>query len=218
MEKSKIQETIQKSFEQECRGYAFYLGAYHLLLEQIECCEDEMSSLQGEITTFENVSRLEDYFNSDEFERIKEKLKITDEILPHKVAEFTKNNKINIEEADLKIKELEEQRRELYYLLINKKDTLERIKNNLLNILSYVSEQDMKIFIPEDVAKVAYKVLVSYYMDTMHFDGERNILIIEKSFLPEKFVKAYMAGTSGDEADEALKWFEEEAKKINWFE
>ena len=45
-----------------------------------------------------------------------------------------------------------------------------------------------------------------------------DILIIEKSFLPEEFLKAYMAGTSGDEADEALKWFEEEAKKIKWFE
>ncbi len=218
MEKSKIQETIQNSFEQECRGYAFYLEAYNLILAQIECCEDEMLSLQEEVATFDSVSKLEDYFNSKKFERIKEKLKISDEILPDKVAEFTKNNKINMEEADLKIKKLDKQEKELCYLLKNKKDTLERIKNNLLNILSYISEQNMKIFVPEDVAKVAYKVLVSYYMDTMHFDGERNILIIEKSFLPEDFLKAYMAGTSGDEADEALKWFEEKAKKIKWFE
>ena len=75
MKKEQIQETIQKSFEQECRGYVLYAEAYNLMQAQIESFEEEIKALEDREEAIENVSKLKDLLNVTDFKRLNENSK-----------------------------------------------------------------------------------------------------------------------------------------------
>ena len=74
MKKEQIQETIQKSFEQECRGYAFYTEAYNLMQAQLGDIEDEIEDSEKNKETRIKVEKLKAFLNSKERTEIEEKL------------------------------------------------------------------------------------------------------------------------------------------------
>lgn len=98
-------------------------------------------------------------------------------------------------------------------LRIDHNEVLKSMWTRIRYIISFVDDNDMKLVVKEDITDVAYKAFVDYYKYTSNFDTYRNIIDIENSTLPEKFVDAYL---EQEETDQALEWFEKEAKKINF--
>ena len=218
MKKEQIQETIQKSFEQECRGYAFYTEAYNLMQAQLEDIEDEIEDSEKNKETIIKVEKLKAFLNSKERTEIEEKLqcKITDEF-KKAVLEFLDNGTRSFEEMEQSLEKLYKQEKELRNLRDDKKIALRRIRTNIIRIISYVAEYDMKLVVTKEISDVAYKAFVEYYKDTSNFMHNKHIIDIENSNLPEEFMKAYLsAGYNMIEMKQALEWFEQEAKKINF--
>lgn len=214
MEKKQIQETIQQSFYRECQAYDFYLKGIKLLKEQIKRIEEEQNRLVEREETIKQIAEMKNFLSSEEFEKIKTLIKLSDEEsdrLKKAVTSFTEKNK---HEEGTYIEKLEKQIQGLSRLRNNKRAILRQIKSNILQIISYVSENDMELIVSNEIAETAYKAFVYYYRETYHFEKERNIINTQKSNLPIEFLKAYLA--QGEKEEKALAWFEEEARKINF--
>lgn len=214
MKKEQIQEAIQKSFEQECRGYAFYAKAYNLMQAQIENFESEITTLEEKKETIEKALELKKLLSSKEFNKVKEKLKSvnTDDFIKE-VSDFLDTSNSDTKQIPLSLKELYEQERKLINLRKDKQEILCKIRTSIHYIFDYVAENGMKLVVTRGISDVAYKAFVKYYMSTTNFDHKRNIIDMENSSLPARFVKAYSEKV---ELNQALEWFEKEAKKIKF--
>lgn len=221
MEKSKIQKIIQKYFEQECREYIFSLETYHLLVVQAQSLEDEISSLEDKKETIEDILKMNEFLASEKFEKIKKELKEPDmNSLMNAITDFVKDGGKNLTRIQSSIEKTSEKAQEIDSLIISKQRILRSIKENILLIISYVSENDMELVIPKEISEVAYKAFVEYYKYDNHFYKERNIIDISNSELPKDFINAYNAkvqdGYDKREEEIALKWFQDEAEKVEW--
>ncbi len=221
MKKEQIQETIQKLFEQECRGYALYAEAYNLLQAQIESIECEISTLEEKKEAVVTASELKDLLSSEKFNKLKEKFKSvnTDDFMKE-VSNFLDTSNSDAEQIPQLLEKLYEQEKQLINLKQDKQEVLCKINTSIRYICDYVAENDMKLAVTREIVDVAYKVFVKYYEDTFNFERRRKIIDIENSELPEEFVRAYTANSSNwcciKDEDNAQKWFEEEARKINF--
>lgn len=215
MKKEQIQETIQKSFEQECRGYVLYAEAYNLMQAQIESFEEEIKALEDREEAIENVSKLKDLLNVTDFKRLNENSKdVNTDNLMKAVSDFLDASTIDFKEMEFLLQELYEENKKLKNLREDKKNVLSKIRSSIHYMISYMAENDMKLVVTEEISDVAYKALVEYYADENHFIHDRNIIDVENSDLPESFVKAY--SEKGPEMDKALEWFEQKAKQIDF--
>ena len=185
---------------------------------QLEDIEDEIEDSEKNKETIIKVEKLKAFLNSKERTEIEEKLqcKITDEF-KKAVLEFLDNSTRSFEEMEQSLEELYKQEKELRNLRDDKKIALRRIRTNIIRIISYVAEYDMKLVVTKEISDVAYKAFVEYYKDTSNFMHNKHIIDIENSNLPEEFMKAYLsAGYNMIEMKQALEWFEQEAKKIDF--
>ena len=185
---------------------------------QLGDIEDEIEDSEKNKETIIKVEKLKAFLNSKERIEIEEKLqcKITDE-LKKAVLECLDNGTRSFEEMEQSLEELYKQEKELRNLRDDKKIALRRIRTNIIRIISYVAEYDMKLVVTKEISDVAYKAFVEYYKDTSNFMHNKHIIDIENSNLPEEFMKAYLsAGYNMIEMKQALEWFEQEAKRINF--
>lgn len=214
MKKEQIQETIQKSFEQECRGYAFYAEAYYLMQARIESFEGEISTLEEKKEAIEKALELKELLSSEGFNNVKEKLKSvnTDDFMKE-VSDFLDTSSSDAKQIPLLLKELYEQERKLISLRKDKQEVLCKIRTSIRYIFDYVAENDMKLVVTREIADVAYKAFVEYYKDTNNFIHNRDIIDMENSSLYARFVKAYSEKV---ELNQALEWFEKEAERSNF--
>ena len=183
---------------------------------QLGDIEDEIEDSEKNKETIIKVEKLKAFLNSKERIEIEEKLqcKITDEF-KKAVLEFLDNGTRSFEEMEQSLEELYKQEKELRNLRDDKKIALRRIRTNIIRIISYVAEYDMKLVVTKEISDVAYKAFVEYYKDTSNFMHNKHIIDIENSNLPEEFMKAYLsAGYNMIEMKQALEWFEQEVKKL----
>lgn len=214
MKKEQIQETIQKLFERACRSYAFNIESYDLILVQIERIEGEIKTLCERKEIMEKALKLSELLNSEDITKLKEMLGFKSiDNLNKDVSAFLKTSNEKFEEMERLLGELEKEEEQIVRLRIDHNEMLKCIWTRIRYIISFVADNDMKLVVKEDITDVAYKAFVDYYQYTSNFNNYRNIIDIENSTLPEKFVDAYL---EQEETDQALEWFEKEAKKIKF--
>ena len=214
MKKEQIQETIQKLFERACRSYAFNIESYDLILVQIERIEGEIETLYERKEIMEKASELSELLNSENITKLKEMLGFKSiDNLNKDISAFLKTSDDKFEEIERLLGELEKEQEQIVRLRIDYNKMLKCIWTRIRYIISFVADNGMKLVVKEDIADVAYKAFVNYYQYSNNFNSHRNIIDIENSTLPEKFVDAYL---EQEETDQALEWFEKEAKKIKF--
>ena len=214
MKKEQIQETIQKLFERACRSYAFNIESYDLILVQIERIEGEIETLCETKEIMEKALKLSELLNSEDITKLKEMLGFKSiDNLNKDVSAFLKTSDDKFKKMERLLGELEKEQKQIVRLRIDHNEVLKSMWTRIRYIISFVADNDMKLVVKEDITDVAYKAFVDYYQYTSNFNNYRNIIDIENSTLPEKFVDAYL---EQEETDQALEWFEKEAKKIKF--
>lgn len=214
MEKKDLQETIQHSFEHECRCYASYVESLNWLKEKIRKIEYQCNKIKEREETIRQILEMKHFLSSEEFEKMKKTIKFFEKNDGF-IEAIRKSSETNEFDEDKELKRLESQQDMLVRLKDDKERILKEIRCNIMNIISDASANAMKLTISMDISEVACKAFVYYFREDYHFKRERNIIDIKRScYLPREFLKAYLE--KGENVEKALEWFESEARIIKF--